>query len=105
MSSYFGFLFCSKNLRGIPQLKQSTLLGGYVSLPFIQRSPTRAVDFLRNHSLSLDSKTLSISYSLTPYMDSNHEYLHQKQMCYRYTIEEWRSIRVTLPLLRSDSAV
>jgi hypothetical protein len=45
-------------------LKTSNTTGRECVYPFIPRCPTRAVDILRNHYLSLDSKTLSTSYSL-----------------------------------------
>lgn len=63
VSSYFGFLFL-KNLRGIPHKNIQHYWEEVCHTPLFPRCPTHAVDILRNHSLSLDSKTMSISYSL-----------------------------------------
>ena len=52
-------------------MKSANTTGRECVYPFIPRCPTRAVDILRNHSLSLDSKTLSISYSLLSVRDLN----------------------------------
>ena len=60
----------SINLWGIPrEISQAT--GRLCYLPLFPRCPTRAVDILRVHCLSLELKTLSISYSLRFVWESN----------------------------------
>ena len=78
MSSCTGFLFL-KNLLGIPVKNIQHYWEEVCRSPWIPRCPTRAVDILRNHSLSLDSKTLSIPYSLCPKRDSNSHSLNRNR--------------------------
>ena len=65
MSSYLGFLFL-KNLRGIPHKNIQHYWEEVCHSPLFPRCPTRAVDILRIHSLSLEPKTIEYLLLIEP---------------------------------------
>ena len=60
--------------------------------PLFPRCPTRAVDILRVHSLSLEPKTLSISYSLLRFEDSNLTGVYLPYRLMRTTLHRYRNV-------------